>query len=519
MSGAAGARAIPGVRDPAGIVVVVMTLVAGGLQVFALTRPNALLAGWSDISIYLGAAIRLVHGALPYRDFALLQPPGLVLLLSPFGLLSLAVGSRVALIALTACTPLLAAANVALVGRLIAHRGWRAALVACGFMAVYPATYLALQDSLLEPLMCLFCLLGAALILDRDGLAGRRRLALGGAAFGFAASVLIASALPVLVVIALCASRPRRRLLPFAGGVAGGFLIPAIPFFAAAPAAFLHDTVVTQLERVPLAGRTPVATRLLNLTFAVHGGGLAGAVAALAAIGVVILVGLATGRRRLTPLDGFAIGATLTLGAAQFAISDYFVHFPAMLVPYPALLLGIAVARLPRRWAQPVVVAVAAVAVAGLAVAQAALIQTELIVDVAAWVDAVVPVERLRDLPVHVSPGDQRSHPIVGGRLHRVHRPAGHPAGQPGEPGGSGARLPRRPGAHRLRGADHHPPPVAERTVRAALRLRGRQLPGARLRAAHHLRAGRLPGRPALRRRRGGPPGRAHARSPGVAGP
>lgn len=392
MSGAAGARAIPGVRDPAGIVVVVMTLVAGGLQVFALTRPNALLAGWSDISIYLGAAIRLVHGALPYRDFALLQPPGLVLLLSPFGLLSLAVGSRVALIALTACTPLLAAANVALVGRLIAHRGWRAALVACGFMAVYPATYLALQDSLLEPLMCLFCLLGAALILDRDGLAGRRRLALGGAAFGFAASVLIASALPVLVVIALCASRPRRRLLPFAGGVAGGFLIPAIPFFAAAPAAFLHDTVVTQLERVPLAGRTPVATRLLNLTFAVHGGGLAGAVAALAAIGVVILVGLATGRRRLTPLDGFAIGATLTLGAAQFAISDYFVHFPAMLVPYPALLLGIAVARLPRRWAQPVVVAVAAVAVAGLAVAQAALIQTELIVDVAAWVDAVVPV-------------------------------------------------------------------------------------------------------------------------------
>ena len=391
-TGQARARGIARSRDPASVVVAVMALVAAGLQVFVLTRPGALLDGWSDISIYLGAAIRFVHGALPYRDFALLQPPGLVLLLSPFGLLSLAVGSRVALMALTACTPLLAAANVALVGRLIAHRGWRAALVACGFMAVYPATYLALQDSLIEPLMCLFCLLGAVLVFDRDGLAGRRRLALGGAAFGVATSVLIASALPVLVVIALCAGRPRRRLLPFVGGVAAGFLIPAIPFFAAAPAAFLHDTVVSQLERVPLAGRTPVATRLMSMTFAVYGGRLAGAVAALAAIGVVILVGLVWGRRRLTALDGFAIGATLTLGAAQFAISDYFVHFPAMLVPYPALLLGIAVARLRWGWTRQLLAVVAGVAVAWLAVAQVALIETESIVDVGAWVDAVVPV-------------------------------------------------------------------------------------------------------------------------------
>jgi hypothetical protein len=373
-------------------VVVVMALVAAGLQVFVLTRPNALLAGWSDISIYLGAAIRLVHGALPYRDFALVQPPGLVLLLSPFGLLSMAVGSRVALMALTACTPLLAAANVALVGRLIAHRGWRAALVACGFMAVYPTTYLALLDSLLEPLMCLFCLLGAVLVFDRDGLAGRRRLALGGAAFGFAASILIASALPVLVVIALCASRLRRRLLPFLGGVAAGVLIPAIPFFAAAPTAFLRDTVVTQLERVPAAGRTPVANRLMDMTFAAYGGRLAGAVVALAVIGGVIVVGLVAGRRRLTALDGFAIGGTLTLGAVQFAIANYYPHFPAMWVPYPALLLGIAAGRLSWRWVPHLVAVVAVLTVAWLVVAQASLIETESTVDVGPWVDAVVPV-------------------------------------------------------------------------------------------------------------------------------
>jgi len=378
-------------RDPATIVVVVMALVAAGLQALVLTRPNALLAGWSDISIYLGAAIRFVHGALPYRDFALLQPPGLVLLLSPFGLLSMAVGSRVAVMALTACTPLLAAANVALVGSLIAHRGWRAALVACGLMAVYPATYTALLDSLLEPLMCLFCLLGAVLVFDRDGLAARRRLALGGAAFGFAASILVAAALPVLVVIALCASQLRRRLLPFVGGVAAGFCIPAIPFFAAGPAAFFHDIVVTQLERVPSAGRTPVANRLMDMTFAAYGGRVTGAVVALAVIGGVIVVGLAAGRRRLTALDGFAIGGTLTLGAGQFAIAIYRPHFPAMLVPYPALLLGIAAARLSWRWTPRLVAVVGVLAVAGLVAAQANLIETEAIVDVGPWVDAVVP--------------------------------------------------------------------------------------------------------------------------------
>ena len=87
-------------RDPATTVVVVLALVAAGLQVLRLTRPNSLLDGWSDTSLYLGAAIRFVHGALPYRDFATLQPPGMVLLFSPFGLLSMAVGSRVAVMAL-----------------------------------------------------------------------------------------------------------------------------------------------------------------------------------------------------------------------------------------------------------------------------------------------------------------------------------------------------------------------------------------------------------------------------------
>jgi hypothetical protein len=106
----------------------------------------------------------------------------------------------------------------------------------------------------------------------------------------------------------------------------------------------------------------------------------------------VIVAGLAAVRRRLTALDWFALGGTLSLGAVQFAIAIYFNHFPAMLVPYPALLLGIAVGRLSSRRAPRLMAAVAALAVAGLVVVQAALIETESTVDVGPWVDAVVPV-------------------------------------------------------------------------------------------------------------------------------
>ena len=37
-----------------------------------------------DDGVYYSAATALVHGQLPYRDFLLLQPPGIAVLLAPF---------------------------------------------------------------------------------------------------------------------------------------------------------------------------------------------------------------------------------------------------------------------------------------------------------------------------------------------------------------------------------------------------------------------------------------------------
>ena len=63
-------------------------VLAAAITLYQLTRPGYLFGITPDISAWLGGSIRLVHGALPYRDFDLMQPPGFTLLASPFAFLS-----------------------------------------------------------------------------------------------------------------------------------------------------------------------------------------------------------------------------------------------------------------------------------------------------------------------------------------------------------------------------------------------------------------------------------------------
>src|SRR6478735_7565455 len=62
-------------------------LVALAICVYQLSRPHAF---WgvhgADDGLYLGAALRLAHGALPYRDFAFVHPPGMAVLMGPLGI-------------------------------------------------------------------------------------------------------------------------------------------------------------------------------------------------------------------------------------------------------------------------------------------------------------------------------------------------------------------------------------------------------------------------------------------------
>ena len=82
-TGTADTRAVP-MRPAAaaawpirpGAVIAVAALLGLGLRIFQLTRPGY-LTGFTqyDDGVYIGNALRLVNGVIPYRDFAMVQRP------------------------------------------------------------------------------------------------------------------------------------------------------------------------------------------------------------------------------------------------------------------------------------------------------------------------------------------------------------------------------------------------------------------------------------------------------------
>lgn len=375
------------------IIIAAAAVFAAAITLYQLTRPGVLFGITPDISAWLGGSIRLVHGALPYRDFDLTQPPGFALLASPFALLSEPIGSRDALAVLRLCTPLLAAGNVLLIGKVMRHHGRAALIVACGVMAFFPAELYAIRSGLLEPVVNLFCLAGTALVFDGDGFAAsRRRILAGGVAFGIAGTVKAPAIVPVLVVAILCVHDVRGRLLPFLGGVVAGFGIPTLPFFLAAPGAFVRDVIGTQLGRIPAVNRVSIPVRLGDLTgVAAFGGGATLAVIATIALAGIVVAAFLLSRRKPAPFEWFAIAATILAGVAQLGPAWYYEHYAAFVAPFLGMLLGIALGRLFERRSSRLAIAIAAAAATVLLVNQALVLHGETASDVAATVDAVVP--------------------------------------------------------------------------------------------------------------------------------
>ena len=63
-----------------------------GMSLWQLSVPEILSA--YDSGVYLAATIHLVSGVLPYKDFTFVQPPGILLLMSPVGLFSRVFGTH-----------------------------------------------------------------------------------------------------------------------------------------------------------------------------------------------------------------------------------------------------------------------------------------------------------------------------------------------------------------------------------------------------------------------------------------
>ena len=391
MTGRVGGRGSGGVTTRA--IIGAVAVVAAGLAIYQLSRPG-LLFGVSeyDDGAYFGSAVRLANGAMPYRDFVLVHPPGFELLASPLALLSRLIGTRDALAAIRLFMPLVAAANVVLVGALVSHRGRLATLVAAGIMAVFPAEVIATHTVLLEPLLDVFCLLGAVLVFDRGRFAASRvRLLAGGAAFGFAGAIKVWAIIPMLVVAIVCLPVVRNRLLPYLGGVVAGFAIPTLPFFIVAPGAFAHDVLATQLRRIGASGRIGMAHRLADLTGTTSVAGGAVSITVLALVACLVVAAFVAAHRLPSRFEWFAIGSAVAVGALLLTPAQFYSHYAVFFAPFLAVVVGIAAGLVFDRRPLRAALAVAVVALAALFANQVHLVAAESARDVAPAVDAVIP--------------------------------------------------------------------------------------------------------------------------------
>jgi alpha-1,2-mannosyltransferase len=354
-------------RDPVILVIAAATAVGLALRLWQLSRPGYLFGVTEyDDGPYFGSAVRLVDGALPYRDFILVQPPGITLLMVPAALAGKVAGTAWGMAAGRILTALASTAGITLAGLLARHRGALAALVACGVLAVYPDSVAAAHTVLVEPWLVLGCLAGGLAVFDGDRItASTMRLAWGGAAFGAAGAVESWAILPVLVLLGLALTGPARtgmrRAGVFAGGVAAGFAALVLPFAALAPGRCYDSLIVAQVGPRAGVSRVPVLARLQEMAGlsyarfpvrlgAIHVPGhtvivLTAASLVLCTVVVPALVALA-GWARPAPLDWFA-AVTLALVVAVFLWpSQFHYHFCAFLAPFLGLAIALTVASL-----------------------------------------------------------------------------------------------------------------------------------------------------------------------------
>ena len=355
-SAAAAFRRLPFSLTPVGVVIAAATLLALGLRGYELARPGHLLGvGDYDDGADFGSALQLIHGAVPYRDFVIVQPPGITLLMTPAALLSRLAGPAGAIAAGRILTALAGASAVLLGGLLVRHRGALATMLTCGIIAIYPGSVQAAHTVLLEPWLTAFCLAGAVAVFDGDRLASGRRLAWGGAALGFAGAIKVWAIIPVAVIAALCLPRPRKAAR-FLAGVAAGFLIPVLPFAALAPGRFYDSVVVAQLVRT--GARTPLAFRLQYLTgvTAWQPGTVVLLIVAVAVAAVVagtLIAAWRVTRHGPSPLEWFSVTTAVLVVVAFLVPVDFYYHYPAFLAPFLAMALALPAARLMEGWPKP----------------------------------------------------------------------------------------------------------------------------------------------------------------------
>ncbi|MGB7964379.1 MAG: hypothetical protein WCF12_15665 [Propionicimonas sp.] len=318
--------------------------------------------------MYYTASVGFAHGQLPYRDFLLLHPPGIVLALAPFAWVGGVIGDFKATVLSQVTFMLLGAASAVLVSWMLRSSGWAASLVGGLVYAVALPSVYAESSTWLEAPGSFFMLLGMALIITvpPDRPLTVKRVLIAGIALGISPTFKIWTIVPALAVVAWLLFTRHWSVAAWTSlggsiGIGGVML----PFFASAPMAMWQMVVTDQLGR-PVVRPNPAMRMDMILGFrldeeAVWSPRL---IALCAVLVVAALIALASRVGRFAVVMS---GVTITV---LLASPSWYNHYPTLATGPLAMVVGVAfglvAGSLPRaRWTVPLAVALVVATLAG----------------------------------------------------------------------------------------------------------------------------------------------------------
>ncbi len=228
-------------------------LLAFSVRLTGIFRGGGLYGlGNYDDGVHFGAALGLVNGLVPYRDFLLLHPPGVVLALTPFAAVSWLVGEPHAMAAARLSWMALGAVNAVLCGLVIRPLGRIPALVTALFYALCIGAVYVEHTPLHESAATTVLLLALVIVrlLGAGERIGRGHYVTAGLLLGISPVVKIWGVVVVLVVVGCLAYlRGRRPALTVLLASTASCAALCLPFFIAAPERMWRMVVVAQVNR------------------------------------------------------------------------------------------------------------------------------------------------------------------------------------------------------------------------------------------------------------------------------
>ena len=303
-----------------------------------------------DDGVYFGSAVALLDGRIPYRDFLLLHPPGILIVLAPFAALGHLIGDPAAFASSRLAFMVLGAVNVVLVTLVASRAGRRAALVAGALYVVWEgAANVERTTWLIAPQSTLLLLALLALAGPRrrpeSWVPGVRRCAVAGLLLGLNVGIQVWGVVPLAIVLGWLVAIHRRRLRASLGPVLttgfGAVVAVAIvwgPFLLVAGPQMVRYVVLDQAGRS--LGHATIVDRMRSMeAFSLHhGNGHWVPNILVVAIYVTAVVAIAWAARRRPVSRLWA--AILAAQVGVLFLAPPFPHYSGWLAPTAALMAG-----------------------------------------------------------------------------------------------------------------------------------------------------------------------------------